>query len=56
MIDETIWHKYDAVMPRKLVTGKWSMPIGQMWRRKVNGRWEYQQDFEPLDEFADRAW
>lgn len=56
-MDETLWHKYTAVIPRKLITGQWSALSGQLWRRRnANGKWEYKQDPETEDEAERRAW
>jgi hypothetical protein len=51
--DETLWHKCDTpAYPVDLVTGGFSWR-GQLWRRKVNGKWEYQQDAPTPEDVAD---
>lgn len=53
--DETIWHKrLRAPFFALTIEGK---PIlrGQVWRRKRNGQWEYQQDRETDDEYQSRV-
>jgi len=52
--DETLWHKCGRFPPRKTIDGRWSLLPGQIWRRKRDGKWEYQQDPETDDEILDR--
>lgn len=56
--DQTQWKKCNQpLLPVRLVNGKWSSLNGQMWRRrKPNGKLEYQQDEETLEEFYNRQW
>lgn len=44
--DESLWRACWTVWPRRLIDGGWSGGLGQMWRRKVDGKWEYRQDKE----------
>jgi hypothetical protein len=56
-MDEMIWHKCrNPFLPRRTIDGGWTLGAGQVWKRKVNGKWEYQQDEETMDEFLDRQW
>lgn len=54
--DESLWHKCWLILPRLLINGKLSLGPGQVWRRKVNGKWQYRQDEETDEEFLDRQW
>jgi hypothetical protein len=53
-MDEHLWHKCSIIIPRRTVDGRWTRPEGQVWRRKVNGRWQYQQDPETDEEWLER--
>ncbi len=56
VIDATLWHKRLRA-PWFVCTadGKF-LGNGQIWRRQRNGKLEYKQDAETLDESLDRAW
>ena len=57
MVDRSDWQQCTpGLIPPKLVTGHRARLTGQLWRRKAGDRWEYRQDPETEDEFADRAW
>jgi hypothetical protein len=54
--DEPLWHKcVTPLIPRRTINGKWAIEPGQTWRRKLpDGKWEYRQDDETVDEWLDR--
>lgn len=54
--DERLWHKcYGPVFPpRRSIEGKWMIGAGQVWRRRVGGKWEYRQDEETDEEWQGR--
>ena len=53
------WHKYGLLSRPKvrLAGGAWSTH-GQLWRRRrhQDGRWEYKQDPETMEEWEARQW
>jgi hypothetical protein len=55
-MDETEWHKCPTpIIPRRTIDGRWAIEPGQTWRRKrPDGKWEYRQDAETVDEWLDR--
>jgi hypothetical protein len=53
--DDTRWHKWETFFPVRLSDGQLSCLRGQIWRRVNNGRAEYQQDAETLEEWSDRV-
>jgi hypothetical protein len=56
---ETIWQKcHLPFFPRRMMDGRWTTSAGgQVWRRKrQDGKWEYQQDEETVEEWLDRQW
>lgn len=53
-VDETEWHKCSRIP--LFVTLEGRNPTGQRWRRKRDGKWEYRQDEETLDDFLDRQY
>ena len=56
VVDETIWHKrLRAPWFVKTIDDKW-ISAGQIWRRKRNGKWEYQLDPETDEQYAIRQW
>ena len=44
--EEPAWEKCGPPFwPRRTIDGGWtSIPSGQAWRRKVNGKWQYKRD------------
>jgi hypothetical protein len=55
--DEAVWQKcLPPFLPKRTVDGQWIAYVGQLWRRKHNGSWEYRQDPETKEEWEDRAW
>jgi hypothetical protein len=42
--------------PRRTFDGGRTDIVGQTWRRKINGRWQYKQDEETAQEYEDRAY
>lgn len=52
--DETLWHKCSSFPPHRTIGGKWTLMPGQVWRRKVNGKWQYKQDEETAEDWAER--
>lgn len=56
-MNESLWHKCkEPFFPRRTVDGGWTSAFGQTWRRRrEDGRWEYKQDVETLEEFEDRS-
>lgn len=54
--DDALWQKCaPRILPVRLTDGGWSMPHGQLWRRKGPEGWEYRQDAETDDEFNSRS-
>ncbi|QIG74374.1 hypothetical protein EVC08_062 [Rhizobium phage RHph_N65] len=55
--EDYVWSRYDPIFQPlvRLTDGTWS-GNGAMWRRRrqSDGRWEYQQDPETLEEQMDR--
>lgn len=52
-----VWHKCPSpILPRRTVDGGWTSFFGQTWRRRVAGKWQYQQDPETEEEFWDQVW
>lgn len=50
--DEIIWHKrLRAPWFARTIDGKIVAGPGQIWRRKRNGEWEYQQDDETFEDW-----
>lgn len=50
-----LWHKCgQPLLPVILEDGRLQIPGRQLWRRKVNGRWVYQQDEETEEEWDNR--
>lgn len=42
-------------IPRKTVEGGWTSWMGQTWRRRdADGRWEYRQDPETMEQWEER--
>ena len=54
--DEALWHKCQIIFPRRTIEGKWTDLLGQVWRRKIDGKWQYKQDEETESEFDARQW
>lgn len=55
--DSVLWHTIiRAPLFAKTIDGYSMIGPGQIWRRKHNGRWEYQQDPETAEDFEDRQW
>jgi exopolysaccharide production protein ExoZ len=54
--DETLWHQTRGAPPpfARTISGSPISGLGRIWRRKRNGKWEYQQDPETAEEFEDR--
>lgn len=51
--DPSIWHKWNMLLwPVRTIDKKWTM--GNVWRRRHNGRWEYRERPETLEEQLDR--
>lgn len=55
-IREDVWHKHFALFPVRLVDGRYSSSLKQLWRRKLNGQWEYRQDPITDDDIEGDAW
>ena len=57
-MNDNLWHKCELpIFPRRDVNGGWTIPgRGQVWRRKINGRWQYKQDEETVEAWEDRQW
>lgn len=57
MTDETVWHEAPfQLVPPVLITGGRAKDFGKLWRRKAASGWEYKQDEETDEHFADRQW
>lgn len=54
--DVTVWHKWSTTLPVRLINGRLSSPVGQLWRRQTSSGWEYQQDAETEDEWLGNRW
>lgn len=54
--DETLWHKRLRAPWYARTNGHFLDLNGQIWRRKHNGKWEYQQDEETPEDFVARQW
>lgn len=55
--DPTCWHKCNAFFPRRLVGGRFSRLVNPKLQRRWNGTaWEYRDEEETFDEWADRQW
>ena len=54
--DETVWHKrLNAPWFVRTIDGRFIWEDeGQIWRRKRNGKWEYQRDPETKEEYDGR--
>lgn len=55
---DAVWTKYEPTFPPvvRLIDGSWAGE-GAMWRRRgLDGRWEYRQDPETMEEWAIRQW
>jgi hypothetical protein len=49
--DETLWHACRTpFIPKRTVDGGWTLGLGAVWRRKINGRWQYRQDEETSEQ------
>jgi len=64
--DPNVWHRVPLLfhlwlplaywLPVRTLDGDVADGSGKLWRRRRAGRWEYQQDAETADEFAERNW
>jgi hypothetical protein len=54
--NDSVWHKCEPpLVPRRTVNGRWTISMGQTWRRrKTDGRWEYRQNDETEEQYLDR--
>ena len=52
----SVWEKTWIIFPRRTVDGQWTNSAQQVWRRKVDGRWQYKQDAETPDQWLERQW
>lgn len=53
---ESEWEPYRPFFPVRLETGRRSSELGQVWRRRHEGRWIYRQDKETVDEYLWRQY
>lgn len=53
--DPAVWHKWSTLLPVRLMDGRRSRSVGQLWRRQTASGWEYRQDNETEDDFASRS-
>jgi len=56
--DETLWHRCNPWWPiRRGEDGRLFLidHSGQVWRRCIDGRWQYKQDAETLEDAEDRS-
>lgn len=51
--DPTLWHRWYLVVPVRCIDGQLGWGLGKVWRRWHNGRWEYQEDPQTPEEWAD---
>ncbi|NEK17203.1 hypothetical protein [Rhizobium leguminosarum] len=56
VIDVTLWHKHEPLLPVRLLDGTVRNPSGQIWRRLKGLQWEYKQDPETIEEFDARQY
>jgi hypothetical protein len=55
--DEKIWHKCRCpIIPKRTVDGGWTTWLGQTWRRRQGSDWEYSQDPQPYEKWAEEQW
>lgn len=55
--DERLWTKCEApLFRRRTVDGGWTDHAGQTWRRKINGKWTYQQEAASIEESEESQW
>jgi len=55
--DQSLWHKCQAPMlPHKTIDGDWTSDVGQTWRLRHGGKWEYRQDPETDEDWDARQW
>jgi len=53
----TDWQPFRPLVPHRSIDGGWiGIDNGTAWRRWRDGRWEFRQDAETLDEWRDRQW
>ncbi|WP_425902559.1 hypothetical protein [Agrobacterium radiobacter] len=48
------WHKYNPLFHVRLIDGRNSSGIGQIYRRWDGAKWEYRQERETEEEYLDR--
>jgi hypothetical protein len=58
---ELVWHSCETpIIPRRTVEGGWTsskLNSGKTWRRRGHGgRWEYRQDLQSEDDWANDQW
>jgi len=54
--DPRLWHKWVVAFPVRLRAGGVSTGMGQLWRRKGERGWEYQEDEPTMEELQADAW
>lgn len=56
--DEVPWERCAApLIPRKTVDGKWTSVLsGAVWRRRLDGKWQYRQDALTQEEYDSEQW
>lgn len=51
-VDAELWHRWLTIIPVKAIDGHWT--VGDVWRRRHDGRWQFQRHEETTDEWYDR--
>jgi len=56
VLNPTIWHKCNPVVPRRTIDGSWTK-LTQTWRRqRKDGKWEYRQGEPTVDDWSNRPY
>lgn len=51
--DDTLWHKWNTILPVKLDNGDWSWDAKQLWRRRTASGWQFRADEQSRQEWLD---
>jgi hypothetical protein len=50
------WQPCSLIFPRRTIKGRWTLGEGQVYRRKVDGKWQYKQDEEHYEDWLNSQW
>jgi hypothetical protein len=50
------WQPCSLIFPRRTIEGRWTLGEGQVYRRKVDGKWQYKQDEEHYEDWLNSQW